>query len=92
MTTHMVRLSDLQAMGESERQNELAELVKSAKAAPNGQGAAVLESRIRAFELQHEMSSSELLEGLGRGEVRETANIASWLFWLSVRDDIEARA
>lgn len=37
---------------------------------------------LAAFETKHGMSSAQLVERLRRGEIQETDEISSWLFWI----------
>ena len=84
-----VKLADLATMSRDDQERELAGLTRAA-ATRNGQRA-VLDSRIRRFELRYEMSSSQLRQGLQSGAVRETAEIAEWLFWVETREAIVGR-
>jgi hypothetical protein len=85
MRYHALRLGDLQAMTPGERDSVLSQIAADAVAPTNGQ-LAVVNSRIRAFETRYEMSSTELLARLAKSEIRETADIASWLFLLQMRE------
>ena len=82
-----VRSADLALMSTEEREVVLGRLVDSAAGPRNGQRAEI-EARIRRFELRYEVSSAELLKELAAGKRKETAEIAEWLFWLKVRDDV----
>jgi hypothetical protein len=84
MGANTIRLSDLRAMSDEERKATLARVSAEANAPMNGQ-VAMIETKIRAYEERYEMSSDELIERLKSNEQRETAEIADWLFWLSVR-------
>lgn len=80
---HTIRPADLQAMTPQEQDRLLTAFLERAKAPTNGQlGAA--ETRVRAYEQQYEMRSEEMLAKLSRNEMRETKEIANWLFWLGV--------
>ena len=81
---HTARLADLQALSPTERQDVLSRLAAEALGPTNGFAAAVV-ARIRDYERRYEMTTATLLERLGRGEVRETAEIADWLFWVNVQ-------
>lgn len=81
---HSVKLSDLATMTAAEREAQLARLVQAATT-KGAQDTSVLDARIRRYELRYEMSSETLLERLKRGEQKETAEIANWLFLLNVR-------
>ena len=83
---YSVRLSDLSYMSESERNQELGKLVEVAKQNRNNGSDPLLNARIRQFEMRYEMSSDTMRERLRTGEIRETAEIAKWLFLLSLRE------
>lgn len=83
---NQVTASALGHLSEQARLAELGALVENARTA-NGSASAYLEGRIRAFELQYEMTSADLLATLEAGQQRETAEIAEWLFLL---DALEA--
>lgn len=84
MAYHL-RLSDLANMSVEEKARELQRLTDAANNEPNGQRA-VLDSRIRHYELRYEMTSAELLDRLSRNQIRETAEIADWLFLIQTRN------
>jgi hypothetical protein len=81
---HTTRLADLQALSPAERQDVLSRLAAEALGPANGFAAGVV-ARIREYERRYEMTTAALLERLARGEVRETAEIADWLFWVNVQ-------
>lgn len=81
---HTVRLADLRALSPAERQEVLSRLADDAAGPANGLSAAAV-ARIREYERRYEMTTVVLLERLGRGEIRETAEIADWLFWVNVQ-------
>ena len=84
--SHTVRLSDLQALSPTERQELLGRLAADAAGLSNGVAAAAAAiARIREYERRYEMTTAILLERLGKGEIRETAEIAEWLFWVNVQ-------
>ena len=78
---HQITLSALAVMDQESRMRELGSLVDATKTA-NGSATAYLEGRIRSFEERFKMSSQEMLERLRSGQQEETAEIASWLFYL----------
>ncbi|HEX5724436.1 MAG TPA: hypothetical protein VFX98_03170 [Longimicrobiaceae bacterium] len=85
-----IRLNDLADMDETEREEALSSLVEAAKT--NGAaGRAVLNARIRRFEERYEISSDEMLRRLASGEMKETAEIAKWLFLLNATRERVAR-
>lgn len=81
-----VKLSDLANMPMADSDRALGELVRSAKASRNGQRA-VLDVRVREFEIRYEMSSDAMREQLRDGTLEETADIARWLMAVSARDN-----
>jgi hypothetical protein len=88
-----VRLTDLRSFSPEKRERAIADLAVRAAAPANGQAVATA-ARISAFESRYEMTSAQLLGKLSRNELRETADIAEWLFWLEVsqkRDENQAR-
>jgi hypothetical protein len=72
-------------MPPGERERALDDLVHKAKGKPNGQLKS-LDAEIRGFEIRYEMSSDEMRAAFGRGEVRDTADVAKWLILLRARD------
>lgn len=80
-----LRLSDLAHMSKTDADKALGDLVASANGRRNGQSAE-LEARIRQFELQYELTSDEMRSKLSTGDLKETSDIASWLFYLAARD------
>ena len=82
---YTVRSTDLRYMSESERNKELTNLVQAAKQG-HQTGSSVLDARIKQFEMRYEMSSDTMRKKVSAGEMRETAEIAGWLFWLKVRE------
>lgn len=83
---YTIKTKDLARMTSAEREKVLGEIVQSARAPRNGQ-ATVLDAKIRGYEQQYEMTSEDLLLRLSGKEIRETSEIAEWLFWLNVRND-----
>ena len=77
-------LVDLAHMSKPEVDRALGELVSAAKAPRNGQRAE-LDARIHQLELQYEMTSEEMRENLRNGRLKETAEIAHWLFLIRAR-------
>ncbi len=79
--SHAVRLRDLDALSSTERADVFRRVVADATSRPNGQLAAA-SARIRWFEQRYEVSSVQLIERLKAGTMRETEEIAEWLFFL----------
>lgn len=82
---YAIKDKDLAQLNAEERELVLDEIVAAARAPKNGQ-AAIIDARIEKYEQRYEMSSDELLSRLAQGH-KETAEIAQWLFWLSVRNN-----
>lgn len=82
MTT-TISLAELATMSPADRARALDELVTEARGPRNGNFADV-EAEIRALEVRYELNSAQLLEGLEKGTERETAEIAHWLFLLTI--------
>jgi hypothetical protein len=83
---YSVKSSDLANMSEPERGQVLGALVNAALHETEA-GDALLRERIREFELRYEMSSDEMRAEYSQGKVRETAEIAQWLFLLETIDN-----
>lgn len=83
---YRVKLSELANMPIADADRMLGELVRSARASRNGQRA-VLDARIREFEIRYEMSSGDMRQRLCDGRLEETAEIARWLMALGARDN-----
>jgi hypothetical protein len=88
--SYHVRLSDLANMPKADSDRVLEELVRAAKSQRNGQSA-MLDARIRAFEIRNEMSSDTMRKRLRDGALQETAEIARWLMALAARENRGAR-
>lgn len=81
-----LKMSDLAAMTEHEVGTVLLELEREATAPRNGQ-LAMLNARIRELETRYEMPSDEMLRRLEGGQIKETADIARWLYLLDAREN-----
>lgn len=68
----------------------MSKLVKSAKAAPNGQMNA-LDAEIRDYEIRYAMTSEKMLSEFKAGVVKDTADIAKWLILVQVRERVRGR-
>lgn len=78
-----VRSEDLREMSPAEREALYDRLLAAARQ-PHPDARAEVGRRVRAFEIRYEVSSATMLDELRDGKRKETAEIASWLFWLSV--------
>lgn len=85
--TYAIKMSEFRTMSEEEREEAVGRLVEAAYGPPNGQ-VEDLETRIRKFEFRYETSSERMREELLRGQRKETADIASWLMLLKLRENI----
>lgn len=83
--TRAVRLADLENMPPAERNKVLGGLVTGAHSLANGRIEA-LEAEIREYERRYEMSSESMMQQLAEGKLKETAEIASWLIRLRIRE------
>ncbi len=86
---YSVRTSELREMSEEERGKVLSSLVQEALAPPNGEAKEMLEAQITEFERRYEVSSSRMMEELAAGKRQETAEIASWLMLIRLREEFE---
>lgn len=84
------RLSELSLLSTSERDAAVRDLARSALAQPNGE-MGLVESRIRAFERQYEMSSATMEARVASGALPETADVASWLIALDAQRRMRGR-
>lgn len=86
---YSVSFTDLQNMPPAEKDIALGSLVAAARASANGQ-ADKLDAEIREYERRYEVSSEHMMEQLAEGERKETAEIASWLMRLRIRERMRA--
>ncbi len=91
MVTHMatmtrgLKLSELASMNTSERAERINRLFEDALS-PSQEQNAEIDKRIAAFEDKWNMSSKGMVRRLNNREMKETAEICSWLMLLEVRD------
>jgi hypothetical protein len=45
----------------------------------------VLDARLRVFEQRYELLTTELVNAMSTGLLRDTADVSDWLFWADVR-------
>jgi hypothetical protein len=86
---YSVRFTDLENMPPAEKDRALGNLVAGARASANGQ-TDKLEAEIREYERRYEVSSERMMQQLAEGERKETAEIASWLLRLRIRERMRA--
>jgi deoxyribose-phosphate aldolase len=87
---YKIKLSRLSDMSDSDRKDALTALVDAARVKTNG-GVSALNARVKKFELRYEMSSEELKRKCAEGKIKETAEIAKWLFLLNTRDAVRSK-
>lgn len=73
-----IRSADLAALPPDEKKKALAALTNPSQE-EKARTRAVLQARVRQFETRYEMTSEEMIDGLARGEVRDTAEINQWM-------------
>lgn len=83
--TYQLRLSDWGQMSPAEQEKQL-EALTEASSEQEGAPLAVLNARIKRYEMRYEMTSEELKQRLRSGTQAETAEIAHWLFLLDMRE------
>ena len=89
-----MKLSEIMSGSSEEQDQKLGQLVQSALA-PDPEQLALqrkaIQARITSFERRYEMSSASMRQKLSRGEIKETADICSWLMLLKVTDARELK-
>ena len=85
-----IAFSDLRNMTEEERSRVIAAALQEPPEAIDNY-LLVLDARLREFEHRYELPTSALSGSLASGRLHETADIASWLFWAKLKDNILAR-
>ena len=78
-------------MTDAERDGIVQELVEVRRRPPNGE-LDHLAAEIREYERRYEVSTAQMMRELREGKRKETAEIASWLISVRLRDRIAARA
>lgn len=63
----------------------IAEVVSAKDSPATPEQKADLDSRIAAFEMRYEMSSGTMLERIKNQQLKETAEICTWMMLLDVR-------
>ena len=81
-----LRLSELQDLSGPERDAKIREFC-SQRPEP-GEALVYLDERIAKFETRYEMSSATMRLRMSSGEMRETADICSWLMLAKMRERI----
>lgn len=87
--SHQVRISELSNMDTAQRTRALESLVQATRSGRMNSSA--LDARIRKLEQRYEISSADLRKQLRDGRIKETAEIAEWLFLLDARPDCVTR-
>jgi hypothetical protein len=76
-----MKLSDLARMSPAEQDAAIESMAAAARSGA-GEGSAREAARIRTFEERYEITSDEMVRLVAAGQMRETAEIAEWLFLL----------
>jgi len=84
-----VSFAELREAPPARRKALLSRLVAAARQSPNGE-VERLEAEIRDYERRYEISSERMMQELAEGKRKETAEIASWLMRLRIRERIGA--
>jgi hypothetical protein len=91
MAVKAVRLSELASLPERERSERLDAFAASRFAPLNGEKED-LDRQISIFETRYEMSSDEMQKQYRAKQLKETADICSWMMLLSLRDRLGRKA
>lgn len=86
---HAVSFEELRNASPQDRERMLAEVGHAAGQPPNGE-VERLDSEIREYERRYEVSSERMQRELAEGTRKETAEIASWLMRLRIRERLGA--
>ena len=86
---YSVRFTDLKNMSSAQKGKDLGNLVAGVRSSANGQ-TDKLEAEIREYERRYEVSSERMMQQLAEGERKETAEIASWLMRIRIRERMRA--
>lgn len=84
-----VTLAQLSAMSFERREQQLGMLAAATRERPNGEIKRV-EDKLRSYEAQFKISSRELRSKVASGEIKETAEVCSWLMLLDLQDRLVA--
>jgi hypothetical protein len=87
-----IKLSDLFALSEEEREQEMGAMVESAfnPTEPElKEQTEALTQRITQFEQRYEMSSHTMRDRLAEGAIKETADICSWMLLIKALESFE---
>lgn len=91
--TRKIKLSGFSRLPKVERDKQVSEFFQAAFNPTQSeleQQQQELNTRIQYFEDLHQMSSEEMKRKLAAGEIRETADICSWLMFLNIRSRFES--
>jgi hypothetical protein len=86
-----LKLSCFSKATEQDRYDAVAELSRAAlepDAVYVNQQLQEINERIKKLECRYEMSSDLMKSCLGRGEIKETSDICSWILLLKVKDNL----
>lgn len=87
-----IKLSDFFSLSEAEREEQLNGLVKASINPTEDQTreqTEALDARLRKFECRYEMSSDTMRAKLSNGDIKETADMCSWMLLIKARESFE---
>lgn len=84
-----VSFEELRNAPPEQRERMLEKLGYAASGPPNGEVERI-EAEIREYERRYEVSSERMMEELEEGTRKETAEIASWIMRLRIRERLSA--
>jgi hypothetical protein len=87
-----IKLSELSALSKEAREEKLSALVQAAMNPTEDQVREqidALNAQLTEFECRYEMSSVTMHNRLAKGEIKETADICSWMLLIKARDSFE---
>ncbi len=82
-----LKTRDLAKMTEVERDMVIADAF-AASATTSRSMAITIGAKIREFEAQYKISTTDLSDALAENRIQETAEICEWIFWAGVRDHL----
>ena len=88
-TSRPISLSRLESAPPEEREGLLWGLVGGTRRSPDGE-VAKLDAGIREYERRYEVSSERMMRELAEGKRQETAEVASWIMRLRIRERLGA--
>ena len=90
-----IKLSDLFALSNADREETLSNLVECATKPTKDETreqTEALDARLRKFECRYEMSSATMQHKLSEGVIKETADMCSWMLLIKARESFESES